>query len=206
MIGLVIVVSIAFLLIPKRPIHFGLLILGVVLTLSATGPQVVERFASAFASEKDRDASADSRVKMWGICLEQIQANPVIGLGPHHFPVFAHTYGLTRNKEAHTTWLQVAAEIGLPGVVCLLLFYLIPVIRMWPMTRESYPVADPWFRDTARMVVAAVTGFLVTAQFVTLPGLEVPYFVVLLGAGVLKLHTAGETARRPSPYAAEPPA
>jgi hypothetical protein len=37
------------------------------------------------------------------------------------------------------------------------------------------------------MVLAAITGFAVSAQFVSLPGLETPYYIVLLGAGALKL-------------------
>jgi hypothetical protein len=37
------------------------------------------------------------------------------------------------------------------------------------------------------MVIAALVGFSVAAQFVSLVGLESPYYVVLLGAGALKL-------------------
>ena len=55
------------------------------------------------------------------------------------------------------------------------------------MTRATYPAADPWFRDVARMVIASLTGFAVSAQFVSLVGLEAPYYVALLGAGALKL-------------------
>jgi hypothetical protein len=37
------------------------------------------------------------------------------------------------------------------------------------------------------MVIASITGFAVSAQFVSLVGLEAPYYVVLMGAGALKL-------------------
>ena len=41
------------------------------------------------------------------------------------------------------------------------------------------------------MVIAALTGFCVAAQFVSLEALEIPYYVALLGAGALKLHSLG---------------
>ena len=41
------------------------------------------------------------------------------------------------------------------------------------------------------MVTASLIGFCVAAQFVTLHGLEIPYYVVLIGAGALKLNTHG---------------
>jgi putative inorganic carbon (hco3(-)) transporter len=190
MLGLIVVVVTSFLLIPRRPIHYAALVGGALLTLAFTGPEVADRFGSSFADESQRDESAEGRVKMWGICARVATEHPIAGLGPHHFPIHATEFGLTPLKEAHTTWLQLAAEIGVPGVSCLLLFYLVSVIRLWPMTRQSYPLPDPWYRDTARMVIASTIGFVFTAQFVTLPGLEAPYYIVLLGLGALKLLSA----------------
>jgi hypothetical protein len=114
--------------------------------------------------------------------------------------VYAQSFGLTVGKEAHTTWLQLLAEVGIPGVGFLLVYYLTALARLWPMTREAYPLPDPWLRDVARMVIAAIAGFLFTAQFVTLPGLEAPYYIALLGAGAIKL-TPGPGARSESAVA-----
>ena len=36
-------------------------------------------------------------------------------------------------------------------------------------------------------IIASIFGFAVAAQFVSLVGLEAPYYVVLIGAGALKL-------------------
>jgi probable O-glycosylation ligase (exosortase A-associated) len=199
MIGLVIVVSLSFLLIPKRPIHFLALTAGILLTLATTGPEVAKRFNSSFAADGERDASAQSRLDMWGICIRETGARPIFGLGPQHFHVHAHEFGLKAGKEAHTTWLQMAVEIGIPGVTLLLVFFMVALVRMWGLTRKSVPVQDPFFRDIARMVVAATTGYLFTAQFVTIPGIEAPYYIVLLGLGVLKLMRSPDLLRGPVP-------
>jgi hypothetical protein len=48
-------------------------------------------------------------------------------------------------------------------------------------------VPDPFHRVAAQMTVAGLAGFLVSAQFVSLEALEIPYYVALLGMGALKL-------------------
>jgi O-antigen ligase len=197
MLGLIIVTAVSFLIMPRRPIHYVGLVVAVLGTVAVAGPQVTERFMSSFAGEKDRDSSAESRTQMWGICVDAANRNPVFGLGPHHFPVYATSFGLTPLKEAHTTWLQLAAELGYPGVLALLAFFLIPVVRLVPMCRESSPSFDPRLKTTARIVVASTAGFVFSAQFVTLPGLEAPYYITLLGLGVLRL-TPGPSASTPS--------
>ena len=45
----------------------------------------------------------------------------------------------------------------------------------------------PELANACRMVIAALVGFMVAAQFVSLAGLEIPYYVTLVGAGYLKL-------------------
>src|SRR5207237_152774 len=95
-------------------------------------------------------------------------------------------YGLPV-MAAHSTWLQIGAELGIPGLFTLLGFYLLCIRRLWPYTRKTCPVEDPWARALARMVIASLVGFLVSAQFVTVDGVELPYYIVLVGAGVLKV-------------------
>jgi putative inorganic carbon (hco3(-)) transporter len=187
MLGLITTGALSFLLIPKRWAYYIALVVVVLVGLRLAGPQVVNRFMSTFASEETRDYSAQSRVEMWKICIRVMAERPILGLGPAQFKVHAAEFGLTAGKEAHSLWAQTGAEVGVPGIVFLLTFYLLTVLRLAPMIREKYHLPDPELRDLARMVIAALGGFLVSVSFVTLPGLEIPYYVVLIGAGVLKL-------------------
>lgn len=190
MLGLILVVGISFLLIPKRPIHFLSLVAGVAIALATTGSEVTARFNSSFAEDEQRDESAQSRLDLWTKCVEKTQENPLLGVGPNHFGVHAEELGFKKGKEAHTTWLQLAVELGVPGVAFLLLYFTLPIVCLWPLTRKSTPLPDPFLRDIARMVIASTIGYVFTAQFVTLPGVEAPYFIVLLGAGALKILAA----------------
>jgi O-antigen ligase len=121
-----------------------------------------------------------------------MQRNPVFGVGPHHWPLIASEYGWPSGKEGHSLWLQTGAELGFPGLTMLVLFYGLCIARLWPLSRSRIARSTPWDRDVAQMVIAALIGFAIAAQFVSLWGLEIPYYVVLLGGAALKIHAQTE--------------
>jgi probable O-glycosylation ligase (exosortase A-associated) len=186
MLGMIVTAMASFVLIPKKTAHYVVFVALVLVGLRLAGPQVVERFGSTFADEQHRDGSAQSRVEMWTSCLKIMGKHPVFGIGLGHFQLVSYSYGHARNMLAHTLWLQLGAETGVPGLLLLLAFYGVCMMRLWPLRRESCPV-DPWFHDSARMVIASLSGFALSAQFVSMMGLEAPYYIALLGAGALKL-------------------
>lgn len=201
MVALIITGVVSFVLIPKRPVYYAYLALAVVIGLIMAGPSVREEFASSFVDEEKRDESAESRIIMWGNCIDLMIANPAFGVGPKHFPLVVDQFGVyNRGKEAHTLWLQVGAEVGAVGLGFLLAFYLATMHRCWQLARRL----DDYDAETAnscRMIIASLVGFMVAAQFVSLVGLEIPYYVALIGAGYLKLASRAE-AHAPA-YAAQ---
>jgi O-antigen ligase len=143
LLGLIIMTVISFLLIPKKPQHYLAFILMVALAYRLAGPTVTERFMTAFVDQQQRDGSAQSRLDMWQTCIEIMARNPIFGIGANHFSLSASQHGYAAGKEAHTLWLQVGAENGVVGLFFLASFYGVCVVRLWPMTRASYPVSDP---------------------------------------------------------------
>lgn len=194
MLGLILTGMISFLLIDKKPRHYAFFTLAVIAGLMLAGPEVRERFTKTFADKEHRDDSAQSRLDMWNICLQITAENPLFGIGPDHFTVHAKEFGLAQGKEAHTLWLQIGAELGAVGLGLLLLFYLGTMKKLWPLARRKVPDASEWDVAVARMTIAAFTGFMVSAQFVSLEGLELPYYICLVGAGTLKLHSLRQPA------------
>jgi O-antigen ligase len=189
MLGLIVAGGVSFFLIPRRPKHYAFFGLAVVAGLILAGPQVRARFMTTFADGKKRDGSAESRLELWGNCLDTMGREPMFGEGPDHFPLVVHRYGWQRGKEAHTLWLQLGAELGVPALAFLLLFYGLTIRRLWKLARGKIAVPDPWLKPAACMSIAALIGFAVSAQFVSLKTLELPYYVALLGMGTLKLAT-----------------
>jgi probable O-glycosylation ligase (exosortase A-associated) len=189
MLGLIVVGVVAFVVMPKGHKELWAFGLAVVLGLALAGPQVQARFATAFAEKSQRDESAESRLELWAACFDTMAKNPIVGVGPDHMPLHMEEFGFKKGKEAHTLWLQLGAELGLPGLLLLIAFYSSCVIRLIPIARDELSVSDPWLSYLTRGVIAALCGFAVSAQFVSLEGLEMPYYIALIGAGVLKLST-----------------
>lgn len=197
MLGLIITGIVTFILIPKQPKHYAVFALAVIVGLRLAGPSVMERFSTVFLDAEERDASASSRLEYWGYCWEIMKDEPILGVGPDNFRLAAtqrHPEASSgRVQEAHSLWLQTGAEIGFPGLGFLLAFYGLASWYCWKVIRHSETMV-PWFVDSARMVIAALAGFAVSVSFVSLEGLELPYYIVLLGAGALKLADQEEPA------------
>jgi len=187
MLALIIMGGLSFFLIPKRPAHYLAFALAVALGLRLAGPQVVERFSSTFADENQRDMSEQSRLSLWTSCWDAMLKQPLAGVGPRQWPRIATEYGFTPGKEGHSLWLQTGAEMGFPGLGFLLAFYLVCINRLRVFLRPGAAETAPWSAGVARAVIASLVGFMISAQFVSLPGLELPYYIVIVGAGILKL-------------------
>jgi probable O-glycosylation ligase (exosortase A-associated) len=202
MLGLFVMGFVAILLIPKKPTYIALTLGAALLTGRLMGPQVVARFETVFAEEEERDNSAQSRVELWNACYQIALDNPILGIGPRGFPRVAANYGFTANKEAHSTWMQTMAEMGFFGVLQLAAFYLLTMARLFPIAWRRW---TPETRDQGAFafgIVIALTGFFVSAQFVTMVGAEAPYYVVMVGVAILNLRaaqTVAESATLPAP-------
>jgi O-antigen ligase len=204
MLGLFVAMGVAFALMPKHPRTWAVMLAVALVVLRLMGPQVRDRFATAFAGQEHRDASAQSRLDLWSNCWDTMLDHPVLGVGPYHFPLIVHTFGWQRGKEAHTLWLQIGAELGFPGLLFLLTFYGSCVVRLWPLAAGGGVPADPLVPGLARVVIASLLGFAVAGQFISLWALEAPYYVALVGAGVLKLTSGPDAAWAGGLHAGQP--
>lgn len=187
MLALIVTAIVAFLLIPKRPSYIALMVVGLAISLRLAGNEVVERFSTTFADESSRDLSAQSRVDLWAACINVMLANPILGIGPNNWRLVAHNYGFATGKDAHTMWLHVGAELGVVGLLFLVVFYGSTVWRLWRLKILGNSELDLWCKHFGHMVIAGLSGFAVSAQFVSVYAIELPYYVTLLGASALKL-------------------
>jgi putative inorganic carbon (hco3(-)) transporter len=199
MLSLIVTGVFALILMPKKPSYLLLFCLAGAVALATTGEVAQKRFMSSFTSKEEGGDEGGRRLDHWKACLDTMAKQP-FGVGPAHWRTVAPNYGLPA-MEAHSTWFQTGAELGLPGLACLLGFYLIGMACLYPFLKDRFPVHDPWLRYLARMVISSLVGFVVAGQFVTLQGVELPYYVGLVGIGVLKVYSAAGAA---DPAAGEP--
>lgn len=196
----------AFLGVARKPWHFAVFLVALAIALRMAGPSVREEFLTVFAKPEQRDASAASRLTMWRACASVMVQNPVTGVGPNHWGFVGARYGLAPGQEAHSTWLQMGAELGVPGMLLLLAFFGICVKRLGGLVLRCTSPADAYWRDAAAGVVTALVAYGVSAQFVTCDGVEFPFYVVLFGAGVLRLQPGLEPVGSSEPLPESSPA
>ena len=198
MLGLIAVALTAFVMMPKRPKYIGALVLTGLISLSFIGPQLADRYGSTFVSSDARDESSESRLELWQSCLQVIEEYPVFGVGPANWQIIAARYGWPEGKSAHSVWMETGAEVGIPGTLFLMLFFGTAVVRLWPIARARPTETNHNEIILASGVILAIVGFVVSGQFVSIPALEVPYYVTMLGAAMLKT-TTREAVAGPAP-------
>lgn len=186
MIGLVAVGLAAFVMMPKQPKYLAALLVLILVSARLTGPELFARYGSAFASSEERDGSAESRIDLWMDCLKVIEQYPGLGVGPANWRTIASQYGWSEGKSAHSVWMEVAAEVGLPGAFALLMFFMLALIKLWPIARAPQTDENRYEIAVASAVILAIVGFAVSGQFVSAAGLEVPYYTTMVGIGMLK--------------------
>lgn len=193
MVALIVCAGVGFFLLKKTTRHYLAFAVACLGMVYLAGPEVRDRFMRTFEEKRGkREASAQSRIDLWKDCWTVLQEDPILGCGPNHWPLLAHRFGWFRGKEAHSLWVQTATETGFPGIFMFAGFYCVCMFRLWQLMRRSKEDDDPWFSDTAKMVIASLTGFGFAAQFVSLEALEVPYYVALLGAATLSVYARQE--------------
>lgn len=203
MLSLIVTVGACIILTPKRTKEYLFLLVAIAITIRLAGPAVQDRFMTSFNDTSEGGDQGGNRLKHWAACWDSLLKRP-LGVGPRHWPTIGPQYGLPLGQEAHSTWLQAGAELGWPGLIFLFGIYGTCMIRLWPYTSDRTAVSDPWIRYLARMVIAGLIGFLASAQFVTVYGVELPYYIALIGACTLRhlpqraIHRAPLVAR-PTP-------
>ncbi len=141
---------------------------------SRSGEQVAGRAASLL--RPDTDASVRWRGGMWDKSLRMVRDRPWLGFGPGTFsymqPLYHHPLVASRdqadiaatgpnlNESAHNTYLQLAADLGLPG---LLLYLGIPVAIAVRVVRRWRSVPSNTRRLLAAGSLGGIAAHLVSA-------------------------------------------
>ncbi|HEX7116977.1 MAG TPA: O-antigen ligase family protein [Steroidobacter sp.] len=152
----------------------GVAVVGVAVLIYAP-PQYFDRMSSLGAAQLD--GSAQGRIDAWKAGIGMVAHNPVLGVGAGHF-------GPRWGKTAHSTYVLAMAELGLPGLVCVLML-VIGNMRA-NMALRSRVLAASEIKDQqeerARLLfltTAAVIGFAVAGAF--LSATYYPHLYVLTG-------------------------
>jgi O-antigen ligase len=191
-------VLLGFTTIPARARIAGLAVL-LTMLFGTASDRYWEQMQTLLNPKQDYNLTSDAgRVKIWSRGLGYMAQRPVVGVGMQNFHVAEGTISpLARLQErgigvrwgaAHNCFIQVAAELGVPG---LLLFVGLfgTTIAMLRRTARTARSALPPRRDVARLaqsLTAALVGFAVGAFFLSLAYADLLYMQVALAIALAK--------------------
>ena len=159
--------------------------LALVLLLSPVSP--VRRFLDPSAGDK---TAVNDRLELWSAGLRMIEAHPTTGIGLGNFEAYVPAYlapGEHIDFIAHNTYIEMAAEMGLPGLA-LFLAILLCTLRSLNRTRLLAEEAkSTLIYCAASGLRAGLVGFAVAMVFLSAEFLKVLWFAVFLSSALAAL-------------------
>ena len=177
----------------RRWLLIPLLAIGVGLTFVMAESSLWDRF-STLTDESDYNfADKDGRLVMWGHGIRFMMSNPLLGVGIGQFGTAIHMYGFGRGLTAHNSFIQIGAELGLPGLIVF-----IAILRFIYQLSKKGAGADFLSKaDQRRFWVLrfSLTGFCVGGFFLSQAyGGILCTFMALAATMFLELQTAERKA------------
>lgn len=199
-----------FTTIPARSRVAGLAVILAVVAFTASD-RYWEQMQTVLNPHEDYNATSETgRVKIWERGIGYLEANPVLGVGAGNFPVAEGTispmagraeYGEgVRWGAAHNSFVQIGAELGIPGLLLFLGMLATAFAGLGRVARTALRSGQAAL-DVSRLaqsLMAALVGFMVGGFFLSLGYSDMLYTLVALAVGLHKVAPGG-LAPRPIP-------
>lgn len=176
-------------------VSFGLL---VVLVLSPSSP--LQRLLHPTASDVE---STDTRLELWHAGWKMVKAHPIMGVGLGNFKAEVASYaapGLDLNNIAHNTYVEMAAELGVPGLLMFLAIIVLTFLSLGRSRRRALRNHSDLIYRVASGLQAGLAGFCISILFLSAAFLKLFWFAVFVSAclpGLLALAQRQQQAVAP---------
>lgn len=155
-------------------------------------------------SDADYNRTDESgRMHIWRRGIGYMLSNPVFGVGPGNFQAAEGMLSPLADRQnfnvgvrwnaAHNSYIQVGAELGIPGLFIFVAMIASTFGALRQLNRrlaDDDDEAESHARALTNALMAAVVGFVVGAYFLSLVYTELFYTLVALAVGLQK--AAGE--------------
>ncbi len=176
----------------RRVAVVGLLALCCLLILVVAGPEYWERQSSIITYQAD--ASAQGRLVAWRAGLAMLADRPLTGVGLDGFSTaYGLRYGLDTREfrwiAPHNAYIQVAAELGIPGILCYLAL-MIWIVRLSGFADRRDPrlshgsIPGSYVQETAKAIRVSLAAFAAGSFFLSAAYYPHLYYLAALSAVV----------------------
>jgi putative inorganic carbon (HCO3(-)) transporter len=144
----------------------ALALLGATVAVRAGSDQVTQAMlGSGSAAPGEATITGETRFEIWSRALYAIQDFPLTGVGLNNFrrlvPVMYPLFLIGPDQDiahAHNTWLQVALDLGLPGLIAFVAIWLITLSLLINVIRNT---RDRWLRAISIGIFGCLTAYSV---------------------------------------------
>ena len=163
-----------------------------VLLLFAIPDSYKTRLSTIFNPDADKLTSAQERQMLMMKAADLAFKRAIIGVGIGNF----HHYSY-REKAAHNSYLETAAELGLIGLISYLLVIFSPFRALWRVERETSPKSarpDPELFKMSVCLQACFVAYLIYGFFGSVQYLFFLYFTVAYAVALRQIYATEMSA------------
>jgi len=198
-LGVTAFVLLGFTTVPARARLAGLVAILAVAAASASDQYWTQMQTIVHPNQDYNTTSEAGRVKIWTRGLGYMAGRPMLGVGISNFQVAEGTISpLARLQErgigvrwgaAHNVFIQVGAELGLPGLILFVAWIASAFLALRRLARQPRKGSDS-ATDAPRLaqsLMAALVGFVVGGCFLSLAYSDMLYTLAALAVGLQKV-------------------
>jgi O-antigen ligase len=121
-------------------------------------------------------APARGRLTLWDTAIRMVADRPIVGVGAGNYPHATANYARMKSRQpAHNNVLDVAAEMGIPGVALYLALFVGAVFALQGVIRRA---RSEWPEPIARIVQAALVAYLGGGLFMSRQDMQLAYLLL----------------------------
>jgi putative inorganic carbon (hco3(-)) transporter len=149
------------------------------------------RIATIVNTEEDQTGSAQLRSELMKRAATIAISRPIVAVGMGNF----HIYSI-REKRAHNAYLEIAAELGVIGLIAYLILILAPLRSLRRIERQTSGMRSKSEREMYWLSVsleAAFIAYMVCSFFASIQYLWYLYYTAAYAVALRQIHAAEET-------------
>src|SRR5262244_673704 len=148
------------------------------------------RIATIFNNEQDQTGSAQLRRELMERAASIAVSRPIVGVGMGNF----HIYSI-HEKAAHNAYLEIAAELGVIGLIAYLIVIFAPFRSLHRIERQTRGMRTKSEREMYWLSVtiqAAFVAYMVCSFFASIQYLWYLYYTAAYAVALRQIHVAEE--------------
>lgn len=162
------------------------------LLLAALPSGYGSRITTIFNIEQDKTGSAQERRALMELAAQMAIRRPIVGIGMGNF----HIYSI-HEKEAHNAYLEIAAELGVLGLLAYLYVLLKPLMSLRRIEDETVRRGSKEEKEMYWLSVslqAAFAAYMVCSFFASIQYLWYLYYTAAYAVALRQIHAAERAA------------